>query len=97
MTTRVHPDWHALDQPIRATRGHGYPVLLDSKLHLDRPREPKAIARSARFDAPGTHHHVMIRGIEGREIFRGDCDRSDFLERLDVLVPELGFRCFCVS
>lgn len=31
--------------------------------------------RQARLDAPGTLHHVMIRGIEGREIFRDDVDR----------------------
>ena len=36
----------------------------------------------------------MIRGLEGRRIFLGDNDRIDFLERLDALVPELGFRCF---
>ena len=36
----------------------------------------------------------MIRGIEGRRIFRDDGDRLDFLERLDRLVPELAFRCF---
>jgi putative transposase len=24
----------------------------------------------ARLDAPGTVHHVMIRGIEGKSIFR---------------------------
>jgi REP element-mobilizing transposase RayT len=36
----------------------------------------------------------MIRGIEGRSIFLSDRDRTDFLKRLDALVPELGFRCF---
>jgi REP element-mobilizing transposase RayT len=36
----------------------------------------------------------MIRGIEGRSIFLGDHDPIDFLERLDALIPELGFRCF---
>jgi REP element-mobilizing transposase RayT len=36
----------------------------------------------------------MIRGIEGRRIFSVDGDRSDFLERLDALIPELDFRCF---
>jgi REP element-mobilizing transposase RayT len=36
----------------------------------------------------------MIRGIEGRRIFRGDDDRFDFLKRLDRLVPELAFLCF---
>jgi REP element-mobilizing transposase RayT len=36
----------------------------------------------------------MIRGIEGRRIFFGRADRLDFLERLDRLLPELGFHCF---
>jgi REP element-mobilizing transposase RayT len=36
----------------------------------------------------------MIRGIEGRSIFLDDHDRIDFLERLDVLIPELEFHCF---
>ena len=36
----------------------------------------------------------MIRGIESRNIFLGDHDRIDFLERLDALIPELGFCCF---
>jgi REP element-mobilizing transposase RayT len=36
----------------------------------------------------------MLRGIERRSIFADDVDRSDFVRRLDQLVPELGFRCF---
>lgn len=50
--------------------------------------------RCARLDAPAAIHHVMLRGIEQRPIFRDDQDRADFAERLDRLVPELGFRCF---
>ncbi len=67
-----------------------------ARFHLSpqRFREAAAIARTARRDAPSTHHHVMIRGIEGRSIFHDDHDRGDFLERLDALIPELGFRCF---
>lgn len=38
--------------------------------------------RQARLDAPGTLHHVMVRGIEGTNIFRTDKDRNDLLERL---------------
>jgi REP element-mobilizing transposase RayT len=38
--------------------------------------------RQARLDAPGTLHHVMVRGIEGTDIFRTDKDRNDLLERL---------------
>ena len=33
--------------------------------------------RTARLDAPGVLHHVMIRGIEGRKIFRNKKDRKD--------------------
>jgi len=36
----------------------------------------------------------MVRGIEGRQIFSDDVDREDFAERLDRLVPELGFLCY---
>ena len=44
--------------------------------------------RLARLDAPGVLHHVMGRGIERKEIFFSDADRSDFLDRLAVLVEE---------
>jgi len=35
--------------------------------------------RQARLDAPGTLHHVMVRGIAGNQIFKGDQDRQDFI------------------
>ncbi len=38
--------------------------------------------RLARLDAPGILHHVMGRGIERKQIFINDTDRSDFLDRL---------------
>jgi len=38
--------------------------------------------RTVRLDAPGVLHHVMIRGIERREIFRNNKDREDFSEEL---------------
>ena len=44
--------------------------------------------RQARLDAPGTLHHVMIRGIEGTQIFRDDQDREDFLSRMGPLVDK---------
>jgi hypothetical protein len=50
--------------------------------------------RTARLDAPGVLHHVMIRGIERRKIFRNDKDREDFIERLGVLCPETGTGCY---
>ena len=44
--------------------------------------------RLARLDAPGVLHHVMGRGIEGKEIFLGDLDRNDFISRLVKLVED---------
>ncbi|MBA4394762.1 MAG: hypothetical protein C0407_14525 [Desulfobacca sp.] len=48
--------------------------------------------RKARLDIPGTLHHVMVRGIEGSNIFRDDEDRKDFLDRINSLVKETGTR-----
>jgi len=48
--------------------------------------------RQARLDAPGTLHHVMIRGIEGKAIFRDNPDRKDFVSRLGTLSRETGSR-----
>jgi putative transposase len=50
--------------------------------------------RTARLDAPGVLHHVMIRGIEGRKIFRNNKDREDFIGRLADLCPEMGISCY---
>ncbi len=45
--------------------------------------------RSARLDAPGTLHHVIIRGIEKRRIVDDDQDREVFVERLEQLSVDL--------
>ena len=50
--------------------------------------------RSSRLDAPGVLHHIMIRGIERRNIFRNDEDREDFLDRLSILLPETKTSCY---
>ncbi len=41
-----------------------------------------------RLDAPGTLHHVMVRGIEARSIFRDDRDRVDFVRRVASLAQD---------
>ncbi len=46
--------------------------------------------RGPRLDVPGSLHHVMVRGIERRDIFIGDEDREDLLRRLATLVPATG-------
>jgi putative transposase len=50
--------------------------------------------RKSRIDAPGALHHVIIRGIERRKIFRSDYDRNNFIDRLSVLVPATRVDCF---
>jgi putative transposase len=50
--------------------------------------------RRARIEAPGALQHLIIRGIEWREIFRSDHDRLNFVNRLSELVPETKTDCF---
>lgn len=50
--------------------------------------------RSARLDAPGVMHHIMVRGIERRKIFLDDKDREDFLSRMERLLPATKTSCF---
>lgn len=49
--------------------------------------------RKARIDATGALHHIIIRGIEGRKIFRDDDDRQNFLDRLADLLLKTRTRC----
>jgi REP element-mobilizing transposase RayT len=49
--------------------------------------------RTARIDIPGLLQHVIVRGIEQRDIFQGDNDRRLFLERLCKLLAETGTDC----
>jgi putative transposase len=46
--------------------------------------------RQARLDAPGTLHHVMIRGIERSPIFKDEQDQQDFVSRTGILAQETG-------
>jgi hypothetical protein len=41
------------------------------------------MSRKARIDAPGALHHIIIRGIERKAVFKDSADRNNFLERLD--------------
>ena len=52
------------------------------------------MARGPRLDAPGTLHHIMVRGIERRRIFESDRDREDFVDRLEKVVKEGQASCF---
>ena len=46
--------------------------------------------RGARLDAPGTLHHVIVRGIERSKIVEDDQDRHSFISRLGSLAKETG-------
>ena len=50
--------------------------------------------RSARLDAPGVLHHIIIRGIERRKIFRDDKDKDNLVDRLSILLPETQTACY---
>ncbi len=50
--------------------------------------------RQARVDAPGALQHIIVRGIERREIFRDDTDRDNFLDRLGTILLETKTGCY---
>ena len=54
--------------------------------------------RQARLDAPGTLHHVILRGIEKRRIVvDDDKDRQNFVRRLGDLAKETETRIYAWS
>lgn len=53
--------------------------------------------RQSRIDAPGALHHIIIRGIERRVIFRDDEDRESFLDRLGAVLLETATPCYSWS
>ncbi|CAB1065474.1 hypothetical protein D1BOALGB6SA_10271 [Olavius sp. associated proteobacterium Delta 1] len=50
--------------------------------------------RRARLDAPGTLHHVMVRGIERRRIVNDVADRKNFVKRLAELCVDTKTRIY---
>jgi REP element-mobilizing transposase RayT len=49
--------------------------------------------RRRRSDAPGTAHHVWLRGVERRALFLDDRDEGTYLDRLGRVLPDEGVRC----
>ncbi len=50
--------------------------------------------RKARIDAPGALHHIVIRGIERKPIFKDALDFQNFVERLGNILAESSTPCF---
>ena len=53
--------------------------------------------RGPRLDTEGSLQHVMVRGLEGREIFLSDTDRADLIRRLATIVPRTEVRIYAWS
>ena len=53
--------------------------------------------RKSRIDAPGALHHIIVRGIERRAIFRDDDDREKFIEKLAMVLAESRTPCFAYA
>jgi REP element-mobilizing transposase RayT len=49
--------------------------------------------RTARIDIPNILQHVIVRGIEKRDIFTDDDDRRDFVRRFSSLLESTGTEC----
>ncbi|NTW68236.1 MAG: hypothetical protein HGB23_00120 [Chlorobiaceae bacterium] len=50
--------------------------------------------RGARLDAPGTLHHVMVRGIEGNSIVFDDADRAFFVSRMGKIATATATKIY---
>ncbi|MGB9698137.1 MAG: transposase [Thermodesulfobacteriota bacterium] len=50
--------------------------------------------RKSRLDMPGALHHLIIRGIERKKIFRDIQDRENFLIRLGRILAETKTACY---
>jgi REP element-mobilizing transposase RayT len=50
--------------------------------------------RKARIDAPGAVQHIIIRGIEKKNIFRTYADRYNFLKRFDSIISDSETACY---
>jgi putative transposase len=50
--------------------------------------------RAPRIEIAGVLHHVIVRGIERRDIFLDDQDRQSFMDRFCSLLEAMGMECF---
>ena len=50
--------------------------------------------RKARIDAPGALHHIIVRGIERKAIFKDSLDYKNIINRLEIVLSETKTPCF---
>ena len=53
--------------------------------------------RQGRIDFPGALHHIMVRGIEKRNIFNAQNDKRDFLKRLSRVLTKTQTPCYAYA
>ncbi len=53
-----------------------------------------SMPRQARIDAPGALHHIAVRGIERKPIFKDEEDYDSFLDRMGHILEESSTACF---
>ena len=53
-----------------------------------------SMPRHARLDMPGVLQHVIVRGIEQRDIFLDNEDRGSFLVRFSGLLTDTETKCY---
>jgi REP element-mobilizing transposase RayT len=50
--------------------------------------------RQSRIDGAGAIHHIIVRGIEKRNLFKDDEDRDFFVRRLALILQETKTSCY---
>jgi len=53
--------------------------------------------RQSRIDYPGALHHIMVRGIERRNIFADTVDKQHFLQRLGTILTDTRTICYAYA
>lgn len=53
--------------------------------------------RTARLDIAGVLQHVIVRGVEQRDIFLDDDDRQAFMDRFCLLLAQMNTECLAWS
>lgn len=53
--------------------------------------------RQARIDTPCALHHIMVRGIERKKIFKDNKDKDNFVERLSNIIKDTSTSCYAWS
>lgn len=53
--------------------------------------------RQARIDCPGALHHVIVRGIEGKDIFKEYYNKQELYTRLKKMWDKSGLRIYAWS